>query len=256
MSRLARILRRLVPLVVLAALVVAGGVLLFGGKEALPLYEVELDNAFGLVEGADVRMAGVNAGKVSTLKVDPRTARAIVAVEIARDDFGDLRKDATCSIEPQSLIGEYYLDCQPGTDRKRIPEGGRIPVEQTTGTIPPDLVASIMQRPQREQLGFIRPYAPDLVGWFDDFSTSGMYDALGSFSRAGLELNGFTLDSALNLLLVPPELRRTLLSSGGLVTGRNNRCPGSMERPAADGSNPWKPTEDFNCDPRQIPPGR
>ena len=106
------------------------------------------------------------------------------------------------------------------------------------------------------QLSFVRPYAPDLVGWFDDFSTSGMYDALGVFSRAGLQLNGFTLDPALNVLPVPPELRKTLLGSfGNVQTGRNNRCPGSAERPAADGSNPWKPSPDFNCDEKQIPPG-
>lgn len=106
------------------------------------------------------------------------------------------------------------------------------------------------------QLNFVRPYAPDLVGWFDDFSTSGMYDALGGFSRAGLQLNGFTLDPALNLLPVPPELRKQLLGAvGNVQTGRNNRCPGSAERPAADGSNPWKPTPDFNCDLKQVPPG-
>jgi phospholipid/cholesterol/gamma-HCH transport system substrate-binding protein len=106
------------------------------------------------------------------------------------------------------------------------------------------------------QLNFVRPYTPDLVGWFDDFSTSGMYDALGGFSRAGLQLNGFTLDPALNALPVPPELRKQLLGSvGGVQTGRNNRCPGAAERPAADGSNPWKPSEDFNCDLKQVPPG-
>jgi len=105
------------------------------------------------------------------------------------------------------------------------------------------------------QISFLRPYANDLVGWFDDFSTSGMYDALGSFSRAGLQLNAFTVDPALGLLPVPPELRRQLLSAG-VVTGRNNRCPGSMERRAPDGSNPFKPSPDYPCDETQVPVGR
>jgi phospholipid/cholesterol/gamma-HCH transport system substrate-binding protein len=104
------------------------------------------------------------------------------------------------------------------------------------------------------QLAFLRPYSPDLVGWFDDFSTSGAYDAMGNFSRAGLELNGFSAGPLLNLLPVPPELRNLLLSAG-TKTGRNNRCPGSIERPAADGSNPYRPSADFNCDPTEVPIG-
>jgi phospholipid/cholesterol/gamma-HCH transport system substrate-binding protein len=105
------------------------------------------------------------------------------------------------------------------------------------------------------QVSFLRPYANDLVGWFDDFSTSGMYDALGGFSRAGLQLNGFTVDPAVGLLPVPPELRRQFASQS-LITGRNNRCPGSVERRAPDGTNPYKPTPDYPCDDKQVPVGR
>ena len=150
-------MRRAVPIILTAALVAVGGWLLFvrGGGEALPRYTVELDNAFGLTEDAELRVAGVKVGSVKKLRVDRETARALVDVEVERDDFGDLRSDATCSIEPQSLIGEYFLDCQPGRSDRRLDEGGTIPVERTTGTIPPDLVADIMRRPQREQLQLI-----------------------------------------------------------------------------------------------------
>jgi phospholipid/cholesterol/gamma-HCH transport system substrate-binding protein len=105
------------------------------------------------------------------------------------------------------------------------------------------------------QISFLRPYAPELVGWFDDFSTSGMYDGLGSFSRAGLALGAFSIDPVLGLLPVPPELRREA-TFAGLTTGRNNRCPGSAERRAPDGSNPWRPSPDYPCDPSQTPVGR
>ncbi|HUR83899.1 MAG TPA: MlaD family protein [Solirubrobacteraceae bacterium] len=104
------------------------------------------------------------------------------------------------------------------------------------------------------QLAFLRPYSPDLIGWFDDFSTTGAYDAMGNFSRAGLALNGFSLGATLNALPIPPELRNALLSAGTKF-GRNNRCPGSIERRAPDGSNPYRPTPDFNCDPTQVPIG-
>ena len=106
------------------------------------------------------------------------------------------------------------------------------------------------------QFAFLRPYSPELLGWFDDFSTSGMYDALGGFSRAGLQFNAFTFTPAApdELVPVPPELRDEVLAAN-LELGRNNRCPGSLERPAPDGSNPFIPFEGFNCDPSQVPVG-
>jgi phospholipid/cholesterol/gamma-HCH transport system substrate-binding protein len=107
------------------------------------------------------------------------------------------------------------------------------------------------------QLAFWKPYGPELVGWFDDFSASGLYDALGSFSRSGLTLSAFSATPATGqggIVPVPPALRDEALSANAL-TGRNNRCPGSLERKAPDGTNPYLPSPDFNCDPTQVPIG-
>ena len=52
----------------------------------------------------------------------------------------------------------------------------------------------------------VRPYAPDALGWFDDFSHSGIYDALGAASRVGIHASAFTLANG-QLSPVPPELR-------------------------------------------------
>ena len=102
------------------------------------------------------------------------------------------------------------------------------------------------------QLAFLRPYTVDAVGWFDDFSSSGVYDALGGFSRAGLQLNAFTFTpAAQEIAVVPPELRGAALATN-LALYRNNRCPGSSNPPAEDGSNPYRPTPDFACDPSQL----
>jgi hypothetical protein len=40
-----------------------------------------------------------------------------------------------------------------------------------------------------------------------------------------------------------------------LSIGQYNRCPGSVERDRGDGSMPWRPSEDYNCDPTQLPVG-
>ncbi|HWM12639.1 MAG TPA: MlaD family protein [Solirubrobacteraceae bacterium] len=118
-------------------------------------FTVELDNAFGLVEGADVKVAGVRAGSVLRMRVDPRSKRALIDFTIDEAGFGSLRADAFCESRPQSLIGEYFVDCRPGTAEERLKPGGTIPVEQTASTIPIDLINNVMRRPYRERLGII-----------------------------------------------------------------------------------------------------
>jgi ABC-type transporter Mla subunit MlaD len=116
-------------------------------------YVVVLDNAFGLTTGADLRSSGVKVGKVSKLDVQRSTARALATVEISKPSFAGFRKDVFCEVKPQSLIGEYYLDCDPGKSPDPAPR--TIPVQQTAGTIPPDLVLDILRRPARERFGLI-----------------------------------------------------------------------------------------------------
>jgi virulence factor Mce-like protein len=118
-------------------------------------YTLELDNAFGLVDGADVKVAGVRAGRVTGMRVDPRSERALIDFELTRDGFGSLRTDVFCETRPQSLIGEYFVDCRPGTNKRRLEPGATIPVVQTASTIPIDLINNIMRRPYRERLGIL-----------------------------------------------------------------------------------------------------
>jgi ABC-type transporter Mla subunit MlaD len=121
-------------------------------------YKLMFDNAFGLVKGGDFRVGGVNAGQTTGFDVEKEegeSPKAIVTVEVTKPGFGDFRKDASCEIRPQSLIGEYYVDCQPGKSDERLRDGGTVPVEQTSSTIPPDIVNDIMRRPYRERFRLI-----------------------------------------------------------------------------------------------------
>jgi phospholipid/cholesterol/gamma-HCH transport system substrate-binding protein len=107
---------------------------------------------------------------------------------------------------------------------------------------------------QTPHIAYFRPYAVEFTGWLDDFSHSGIYDANGSASRVATSVNAFAAVGA-QLKLVPQELRQQL-TNAVTVSGQTSRCPGSMERNGVDGSNPWKPSPDFNCDLSQRPPGR
>jgi virulence factor Mce-like protein len=150
--------RRVLAIVV--GLVAAGAFVVLatgasGDKSDAGTYWVELDNAFGLIKGADLKVAGVRAGKITALELDQRTHRALVGIKVDKDGFGSLRADTRCESRPQSLIGEYFLDCEPGTSPRRLPAGARIPVSRTSSTIAPDLIGDIMRRPYRERFSII-----------------------------------------------------------------------------------------------------
>jgi ABC-type transporter Mla subunit MlaD len=134
-------------------------------------YEVVFDNAFGLVEGGDLKVGGVRAGRTSGFRLsDDKPPKAIVEVEVTEPGLDDFRADASCEIRPQSLIGEYYVDCQPGSSSRPLP-GGRVPVEQTSSGIPVDLVNNIRRRPYRERLRLIiAELGTGLAGRPDDLS--------------------------------------------------------------------------------------
>ncbi|MCW2957207.1 MAG: hypothetical protein JWP18_10, partial [Solirubrobacterales bacterium] len=143
----------------LAAALVAGGfVTLAGGAGDSSAdgqeYAVELDNAFGLIGGADLKIAGVRAGKITGLELNEAN-RAVVRFRITKDGFGSLRTDVRCETRPQSLIGEYFLDCLPGTSRVKLRAGTVIPVSRTSSTIAPDLVNNVLRRPYRERLAIL-----------------------------------------------------------------------------------------------------
>jgi phospholipid/cholesterol/gamma-HCH transport system substrate-binding protein len=142
------------------------------------------------------------------------------------------------------------------------------------------------------ELKFARPYGPDLQAWFDGFTHSGYYDALGPVGRIPTNINVFAiacgagechetippgsggafaacqgaLGPAAGVCPLLPVLNNFLpgiqakVFKSGLRRGLNNRCPGSMERDY-DGSNPFTPgpvdpSEPGGCDDHQEPQGR
>ena len=123
-----------------------------GGKT----YHLYFDNAFGLTKGGDFKVAGVRAGKTTDFKVKDVNGRPLaqVTAEVTEPGLADLHTDAHCEIRPQSLIGEYFIDCQPGTG-KRLGDGATLPVERTSSTIAIDLVNDVMRLPYRERLRLI-----------------------------------------------------------------------------------------------------
>src|SRR6201995_1056006 len=144
-----------------AFVVIAGGA--SNNDSAAGTYKIELDNAFGLVSGADFKVAGVRAGKIQSIDLEKNcingggnpTCHALVTVQVTQNGFGSFKSDAFCQSRPQSLIGEYFIDCQPGQYGKTLKAGSTIPVTDTESTIPADLVQNVMRLPYRQRFTLI-----------------------------------------------------------------------------------------------------
>jgi ABC-type transporter Mla subunit MlaD len=157
------------------AILGAGTVAVLGtgaGNDDSGTYEVRaiFQNAFSLVPGEDVKIAGVKVGKIKSLDVTAEQQAAVV-LAIDTPGFKDFRSDAECTIRPQSLIGEKFVECTPTQPRpagenpppelKKVPDGqpgaGQrlLPVEQTSRPVDIDLVNNVMRLPYRQRLGII-----------------------------------------------------------------------------------------------------
>jgi virulence factor Mce-like protein len=121
------------------------------------------DDASFAVPGEDVRIAGANVGSIQSLGVTA-SKRAAVTISISDNRFAPFYANATCAIRPQSLIGEEYVDCSPGSSSSaplhRITSGPGagsylLPVTRTSSPVDTDIVQDISREPVRQSLAVI-----------------------------------------------------------------------------------------------------
>ena len=150
-------MRRLLVITALIAATVAGLAASAAGDDQ-HTYFIEFDNAFGLTNGSEVKVAGVSAGTVTDLDVNA-SKRAVVKVELS-GPVSVLGEDTICRSQPQSLIAEYFIDCTPKGPPIEVPDlsddervqNPDIPVGQTRQTVQNDLVLNTLRLPFRERL--------------------------------------------------------------------------------------------------------
>ena len=121
------------------------------------------DNASTIVAGEDVKIAGVPVGVISDMNVTEEE-QAAVTLRIDDENFTPWKADASCTIRAQGLIGEKFVECEPGsTDApalRRIEEGDGegerlLPVENTSSPVDLDLINNVMRLPYRERLSLL-----------------------------------------------------------------------------------------------------
>jgi virulence factor Mce-like protein len=116
----------------------------FGGT--LPLrpegyrFKAAFPEASLLVKEADVRMAGVNIGKVKQKELGPGGRSTLVTMEIDHR-FAPIGRDAKAILRQKSLLGETYVELTPGSPgAKKLADGGTLPSSQVDDSVQLDEV--------------------------------------------------------------------------------------------------------------------
>jgi phospholipid/cholesterol/gamma-HCH transport system substrate-binding protein len=164
----------------------------FGG--VIPLkpegyrFKVAFPEAALLVEEADVRMAGVNIGKVKSKELSEDERRTVAEIEVD-SRFAPIPRNTRAVLRQKSLLGETYVALSPGsTDSGDLPDGGTLPGSQVEETAQLDEILGIFDERTRE----------NFRAWLHEsgIATSGRYgsdlnDALGNaapFFQDGADL--------------------------------------------------------------------
>jgi ABC-type transporter Mla subunit MlaD len=127
------------------------------------------NNAAFVIKGEDVKVAGVKVGQIESLDVT-EDKKAAVVLDITDAGYHNFRKDATCTIRPQGLIGEKFIECRPtiphglGAPKSPLlpkiekgPGKGQylLPASNTSRPIDLDLINNIARLPYRQRLTII-----------------------------------------------------------------------------------------------------
>jgi phospholipid/cholesterol/gamma-HCH transport system substrate-binding protein len=93
-------------------------------------YDADFINVTGLKDGQFVRIAGVEVGKVKSIKVQPDTT---VRVQFSADDSVVLTEGSRAAIRYDDLIGGRFLELAEGAGGTRVLHpGDTIPLAQTS----------------------------------------------------------------------------------------------------------------------------
>jgi phospholipid/cholesterol/gamma-HCH transport system substrate-binding protein len=121
-----------------------------------PRYEVkaELNNADILLKDQDVRISGVQAGKVTD--VSPESDGRVLVTMVIDRKYAPIHADSTAKIRPFTLIGDKYVDIDLGSSAApALPAGATIPVGHTSIPVELEQVLAILDTDTRARMNLL-----------------------------------------------------------------------------------------------------
>ena len=116
----------------------------FGGPTPLrpESYQIKVPvtEATQLADQSDVRISGVNVGKVVNIDLPPAGGTAVATLSID-ERFAPLPADVQATLRAKTLLGETYIELTPGTaDGPQLAEGATLHKAQVSKTVQIDEV--------------------------------------------------------------------------------------------------------------------
>ena len=78
----------------------------------------------GLLDGSDVRIAGVKIGTVVDERIDQKEYRAVVTMKI--NHGVELAEDTVVRVSSAGILGGKYVKLEPGASKNFVPAGGEL----------------------------------------------------------------------------------------------------------------------------------
>ncbi len=101
----------LIGLLCVGYLTVKLGKMELSGGDSYTLY-ARFHSVAGLRTGAEVEIAGVSVGRVSSITLDTATSQAVVALSLSNNV--ELTEDVIASVKTSGIIGDKYINLTPG----------------------------------------------------------------------------------------------------------------------------------------------
>jgi phospholipid/cholesterol/gamma-HCH transport system substrate-binding protein len=212
--------------------------LAFGGP--IPLkpqgYRVKVNfpEAATLANESDVRLAGVNVGKVKTKALDKGGARTTVELEL-KSNYAPIPKDTRAILRQKTLLGETYVELAPGNKSKgTLEDGGTLPNSQIEPTVELDEILSSFDEPTRKSF---QDWMKELAVVIDHGRSQDLNDAFGN-------LSGFSADGSklLQTLDEQDQAVHRLVKNTGVVFGALNERQGALRQLVVNSNNTFEAT--------------
>ena len=153
----------------------------FGGPVPLKphgyRFHAHFAEATQLAQEADVRISGVNVGKVKKIDLG-KDGRTDATIEL-RDQYAPVPEDTRAILRQKTLLGETYVELTPGTrGAPKIPENGTLANTRVSPTVELDEIFRSFDKKTRESFQvWQQDLGAGIEGHGQDFS-----DALGSLT--------------------------------------------------------------------------
>jgi phospholipid/cholesterol/gamma-HCH transport system substrate-binding protein len=96
---------------------------------------VPFTEASQLAEQSDVRISGVDVGKVENIELGPGGKEAVALLNID-DKYAPLPRSTRAMLRTKTLLGETYVELTPGSkDEPPLPDGGTLPAAQVAESV-------------------------------------------------------------------------------------------------------------------------